>query len=47
VLECKEPAGLGSITLEVRHNACLDCNRCSIAQACPEDAFERRRPSAP
>jgi electron transport complex protein RnfB len=42
VLECKEPAGLGSIRLEVRHNVCLDCNRCSIATACPEDAYDRR-----
>jgi len=41
VLECKEPAGLSSITLEVRHNVCLDCNRCSIATACPEDAYDR------
>ena len=45
VLECKEPAGLGSITLEVRHDTCLDCNRCAIAQACPEDAFERPDPT--
>jgi len=42
ILECKEPAGLGSIRLEVRHNVCLDCNRCSIATACPEEAYERR-----
>ncbi|NIM02407.1 MAG: ferredoxin [Acidobacteria bacterium] len=41
VMECKEPAGLGSIRLEVRHNVCLDCNRCSIATACPEEAYER------
>jgi electron transport complex protein RnfB len=46
VLECKEPAGLSSITLEVRHNVCLDCNRCSIATACPEEAYERRPPPA-
>jgi electron transport complex protein RnfB len=46
VLECKEPAGLGSIKLEVRHDVCLDCNRCSIAAACPEDAYERNEPSA-
>jgi electron transport complex protein RnfB len=46
VLECKEPAGLGSIRLEVRHDACLDCNRCSIAIACPEEAYERRPESA-
>jgi electron transport complex protein RnfB len=45
VMECKEPAGLGSIRLEVRHNVCLDCNRCSIATACPEDAYLRREPS--
>lgn len=41
VMQCKEPAGLGSIRLEVRHDVCLDCNRCSIASACPEDAYER------
>ena len=42
VLGCKEPAGLGSIRLEVRYNLCLDCNRCSIAIACPDEAYERR-----
>ena len=42
VMGCKEPAGLGSIRLEVRHNLCVDCNRCSISTACPEDAYERR-----
>jgi len=46
IMECKEPAGLSSIKLEVRHNVCVDCNRCSIATACPEDAYERREPSA-
>jgi Na+-translocating ferredoxin:NAD+ oxidoreductase subunit B len=42
VMGCKEPAGLSSIRLEVRHNLCVDCNRCSIAQACPEDAYVRQ-----
>jgi electron transport complex protein RnfB len=41
VLACKEPAGLGSIRLEVRYDLCVDCNRCSIAQLCPEDAISR------
>ncbi len=40
VMACKEPAGLSSIRLEVRHNLCLDCNRCSIAIACPDEAYE-------
>ena len=35
---CKEPAGLGSIRLEVRYDLCLDCNRCAIAQVCPDEA---------
>ncbi len=39
VMGCKEPAGLGSVRLEVRHNLCHNCNRCTIAVACPEDAF--------
>lgn len=42
VMACKEPAGLGSIRLEVRYDRCLDCNRCSIAQACPDNAYDRR-----
>ena len=41
VLACKEPAGLSSIRLEVRHDLCLDCNRCAIAIACPDDAYQR------
>jgi len=44
VMECKEPSGLGSVRLEVRHDACLDCNRCSIATVCPEDAYDRLPP---
>jgi electron transport complex protein RnfB len=42
VMACKEPAGLTSIRLEVRHNLCLDCNRCPIAIACPDEAYERK-----
>jgi Na+-translocating ferredoxin:NAD+ oxidoreductase subunit B len=41
VMNCKEPAGLGSIRLEVRNNLCLNCNRCSISEACPESAYLR------
>lgn len=43
VMGCKEPAGLGSIRLEVRNDLCLDCNRCSIAIACPHEALVRER----
>jgi electron transport complex protein RnfB len=42
VLACKEPAGLSSLRLEVRYNRCVDCNHCSIARACPYDAYERK-----
>jgi electron transport complex protein RnfB len=41
VMACKEPAGLSSIRLEVRHDLCTDCNRCSIAIACPDEAYVR------
>ena len=41
VMGCKEPAGLGSIRLEIRYNLCVSCNRCSIAQVCPKDAIAR------
>lgn len=39
VMGCKEPLGLGSIQLKVRHNLCVDCNRCAIANVCPKDAL--------
>ena len=45
VMGCKEPAGLGSIMLEVRYELCLDCNRCSIAIACPDDAYVQEEPA--
>jgi electron transport complex protein RnfB len=41
VMECKEPAGLGSIRLSVRHDLCIDCNRCAISTVCPEDALSQ------
>ena len=39
VMACKEPAGLSSLRLEVRYDLCVNCNRCAIAQACPDDAL--------
>lgn len=33
--------GNGSLFLQVRHDRCLNCNECSIAVACPSDAFKR------
>jgi electron transport complex protein RnfB len=39
VMACKEPAGLGSIRLMVRHDLCVDCNNCAISLACPKDAL--------
>lgn len=41
VMACKEPAGLGSIRLKVRHNLCVGCNQCAISNACPNDALFR------
>ena len=35
----------GSLFLQVRHDRCLNCNECSIAVACPTEAF-RRVPAA-
>jgi electron transport complex protein RnfB len=31
----------GSLYLQVQHDLCLDCNECSIATACPTQAFYR------
>lgn len=39
VMACKEPAGLGSIRLKVRHDLCVDCNSCAISRSCPKDAL--------
>lgn len=33
--------GNASLYLQVRHDLCLNCNKCSIAAACPSDAFMR------
>lgn len=38
VMKCKEPLGLGSITLKIRYDKCVDCNRCAISVWCPRDA---------
>jgi len=37
--------GNGSLYLQVQRDRCQDCNECSIAVACPSDAF-RRVPAA-
>ncbi len=39
---CKEPLGLGSIILKVRHDLCVDCNHCAISKACPKEALARQ-----
>jgi Na+-translocating ferredoxin:NAD+ oxidoreductase subunit B len=33
--------GNGSLFLQIRHDRCLNCNECSIAVACPAQAFKR------
>jgi electron transport complex protein RnfB len=45
--KCSEGCAMmnGSLYLQVRHDRCLDCNDCSIASACPTQAF-RRVPAA-
>jgi Na+-translocating ferredoxin:NAD+ oxidoreductase subunit B len=43
VMACKEPAGLGSIQLRVRHDLCVSCNQCAISNACPKDALFRAK----
>jgi H+/Na+-translocating ferredoxin:NAD+ oxidoreductase subunit B len=41
--KCVEGCALmnGSLYLQVRHDRCLNCNECSIAVACPTQAFRR------
>ena len=33
--------GNGSLYLQVRHDRCVNCNQCSIATACPAQAYKR------
>lgn len=33
--------GNGSLYMQVKHDICVNCNECAIAQACPSDAFRR------
>lgn len=33
--------GNGSLHLQIRHDRCLNCNQCAIAQMCPSDAISR------
>ncbi len=37
----------GSLYLQVRHDRCANCNQCSIALACPAQAFRRVPASRP
>ncbi|MBN2011497.1 4Fe-4S binding protein [candidate division KSB1 bacterium] len=39
--------GNGSLHLQVRHDCCVNCNECSIAKACPSNAFQRVPASKP
>lgn len=39
--------GNGSLYLQVRHDRCLNCNECSIAKACPSQAYKRVPASTP
>jgi electron transport complex protein RnfB len=39
--------GNGSLHLQIRHDRCLNCNQCSIARSCPNDAISRVPASEP
>lgn len=39
--------GNGSLFLQIRHDRCLRCNQCAIAQACPPKAIVRVPASEP
>ncbi|MEI7836423.1 MAG: ferredoxin [Planctomycetota bacterium] len=47
---CVKDCGLrgnGSLYLQVKHDRCANCNECSIAAACPSQAFVRVPASRP
>lgn len=33
--------GNGSLYMQIRHERCVDCNKCAIAEHCPNDAVKR------
>lgn len=39
--------GNGSLYLQVKHDICVNCNECSIARACPSQAYTRVPASKP
>lgn len=39
--------GNGSMHLQIEHDLCVDCDSCSIDNACPSDAFEKVPASNP
>ena len=39
VNKCKEPMGLGALTLRIRYDKCLNCNKCAISRECPQKAL--------
>lgn len=46
VVAC-EQYGNGSLYLQIRHDRCLNCNRCAVADNCPADALRRVPSSRP
>ncbi len=36
-----ETFGNGSLILQIRHDRCINCNQCAIANVCPSDAIVR------
>ena len=42
-----EKRGNGALYLQVSHDRCVNCNECSIARACPSEAFVRLPVSSP
>lgn len=39
--------GNGSLFLQIRHDRCVNCNQCAIAQACPVQAISRAPAAQP
>ena len=39
--------GNGSLYLQIKHELCVNCNQCSIAQSCPAQAIQRQPTSNP
>jgi electron transport complex protein RnfB len=46
-VEVCKARGNGAMTMQIRHDQCLNCNECALARGCPKKAITRFPPQTP